>query len=187
MNRIRSNWCQQKYHYYLDINVKWRVHLPVWHHYQERTWCSRRASVCGVAYAPPYTLCLGKSRRLKPGFIYGKATKQPDLPTSSASRSNTVTSDPLRSSGCLTCSMNAWAPTASISYGGNRELSPYSSTAKIQQAQKATHVYLCYATIILYTNSLKGSYSIVLPPLWMSTSSLSRQVSGQESPAIVNS
>ena len=49
---------------------------------------------------------------------------------------------------------------------------------------KAIDQSLCYATL---TNSLKDSYSIVLPPLWMSTSYLSRRVSGQESPALVNS
>ena len=111
-----------------------------------------------------------------------KTKKQLDLTTSSASRSNT--SDLLRSSGCLTCSMNVCAPTASLRYGGNRKLSPYSSPAKTQQAQKAIDLSLCYATL---TNSLKDSYSIVLPLLWMTTSSVSRHVSGQESPALVNS
>ena len=62
-------------------------------------------------------------------------------------------------------------------------LSPYSSPAKTQQAQIAIDLSLCYATL---TNSLKDSYSIVLPPLWMSTSSLSRRVSALESPALVN-
>ena len=47
-----------------------------------------------------------------------KTTKQLDLTTSSTSRSNT--SDLLRSSGCLTCSMNVCSPTASLRYGGSK-------------------------------------------------------------------
>ena len=47
---------------------------------------------------------------------------------------------------------------------------------------KAVYLSLCYVTL---TNSLKDSYSIALPTLRMSTSSLSRQVFGQDSPALV--
>ena len=64
-----------------------------------------------------------------------------------------MTPELLRSGGCLTCSMNVCAPSASLRYGGDRELSPYSSPTKTKQARKAIdlHVYLCYATL---TNSL---------------------------------
>ena len=79
---------------------------------------------------------------------------------------------------------NACMRTNSIPKIWRKSRAPYSSPAKTQQAQKAIDLALCYAT---FTNSLKDSYPIVLPLLWLSTSSLSRQVSGQESPALVNS
>ena len=70
------------------------------------------------------------------------------MTTSSASKSNT--SDLLHSSGCLTCSMNVCAPTASLRYGRNRELSVYSSPAKTQQAQTAIcHTYKLFERLIL--------------------------------------
>ena len=47
---------------------------------------------------------------------------------------------------CILCT-----PTASLSYGGNRELSPYSSPAKTQQAQKAIDLWsLCCHTYKLF-------------------------------------
>ena len=69
----------------------WAIRLHDTHQHERYMWCSKK----------------------------WKATKQPDLTTSFASRS--ITSDQLRSSGCLTRSMNVCASTASLRYGGNRE------------------------------------------------------------------